>query len=232
MKWHSGAQCQSDYANEMAAILGPSAKHPTANTTALESLPWTREEYSQIKLQFDNLASIPNYPGAYIVGRYTKFAFLDAYNDNLNPVTSLKGYIDDINDEITRKRDEFDLESLDKEKGQTTLAVRRMQQVEEAIERAKADSRYSTAYDAKIEEILREIRGYNTEDFDRLNELAKDLTELNADLFGTGDKTTDLLPGEKPDDETFEKDKIYKVAYYLKDAAKWLKTYEAYKNIS
>ena len=26
-----------------------------------------------------------------------------------------------------------------------------------------------------------------------------------------------------------EKDKIYKAAYYLKDAAKWLKTYEAYK---
>ncbi len=226
MKWYVGDKCQVDYSNEMAAILGPSAKHPTANTTALESLPWTRDEYEQIKLQFDNLASIPNYPGAYIVGRYTKFAFLDAYNDNLNPVSSLKGYIDDINEEITRKRNEFDLESLDKEKGQTTLAVRRMQQVEEALAKAKEDSRYSSSYDAKIDEILREINGYKTEDFERLSELADDLTALNSDLFGTGDKSTDLDV-----DAELEKDKVYKAVYYLKDAAKWLKTYEAYKYI-
>ena len=71
MKWYVGAECQTDYSNEMVAILGPSAKHPTANKEALESLPWTREEYEQIKTQFDNLAGIPNYPGAYIVGRYT-----------------------------------------------------------------------------------------------------------------------------------------------------------------
>ena len=226
MKWYVGNECQVDYSNEMAAILGPSAKHPTANITALESLPWTREEYSQIKLQFDNLASIPNYPGAYIVGRYTKFAFLDAYNDNLNPVSSLKGYIDDINEEITRKRNEFDLEALDKDKGQTTLAVRRMQQLEEALAAAKEDSRYSSSYDAKVDEILREINGYSTEDFGRLSELAKDLSELNSDLFGTGLKETDLAK-----DAELEKDKVYKAAYYLADAAKWLKTYEAYKNI-
>ncbi|MBE6593472.1 MAG: extracellular solute-binding protein [Ruminococcaceae bacterium] len=226
MKWYVGNECQVDYSNEMAAILGPSAKHPTANITALESLPWTREEYSQIKLQFDNLASIPNYPGAYIVGRYTKFAFLDAYNDNLNPVTSLKGYIDDINDEITRKREEFDLEALDKDKGQTTLAVRRMQQAEEALELAKSDSRYSATYDAKVDEILREINGYDTEDFGRLTELANDLSKLNSDLFGNGTKDSDLLT-----DAELEKDKVYKAVYYLTDAAKWLKTYEAYKNI-
>ena len=224
MKWYVGDECQVDYSNEMAAILGPSAKHATANITALESLPWTRAEYEQIKLQFDNLASIPNYPGAYIVGRYTKFAFLDAYNDNLNPVSSLKGYIDDINEEITRKRDEFDLESLDADEKQTTLAIRRMQQAETALEKAKEDSRYSAAYDEKVDEILREIANYSTEDFDRLSALADDLAALDSDLFGTGNKADDLDV-----DAELEKDKIYKAVYYLKDAAKWLKTYEAYK---
>ena len=224
MKWYVGDECQVDYSNEMAAILGPSAKHPTANITALESLPWTRAEYNQIKLQFDNLAAIPNYPGAYIVGRYTKFAFLDAYNDNLNPVTSLLGYIDFINDEITRKRDEFDLESLDKELQQTTLAVRRMQQTVEALEKAKEDSRYSAIYDAKVDEVLAELAGYTTEDYDKLLALAKDLTALDATLFGTGERANDLA-----EDAELEKDKTYKAAYYLTDAAKWLKTYEAYK---
>lgn len=224
MKWYVGNECQVDYSNEMVAILGQSAKHPTANVVALESLPWTRAEYSQIKLQFDNLASIPNYPGAYIVGRYTKFAFLDAYNDNANPVSSLLGYIDSINDEITRKRDEFDLESLDKEASQTTLAVRRMQQAEKALEKAKSSRSYSSAYDEKIDEILNELRDYTTEDYAKIRELAKDLSEMNSDLFGTGSKATDL-----DEDSDLEKNKVYKAVYYLMDAAKWLETYEAYK---
>ncbi|MBR2347002.1 MAG: extracellular solute-binding protein [Clostridia bacterium] len=224
MKWYVGDSCQIDYSNEMAAILGPSAKHPTANISALESLPWTRAEYEQIKFQFDNLASIPNYPGAYIVGRYTKFAFLDAYNDNQNPVTSLLGYIDYINDEITRKREEFDLEALDKTAEQTTLAVRRMQQAVEALNKAKEDSRYSSSYDAKLDEIFKELADYSTEDYGRLRELAADLTALNADLFGTGNREQDIA-----EDAELEKDKIYKAAFYLADAAKWLETYEAYK---
>ena len=224
MQWYVSDECQVDYSNEMAAILGPSAKHPTANITALESLPWTRDEYKQIKLQFNNLATIPNYPGAYIVGRYTKFAFLDAYNDNLNPVTSLLGYIDFINDEITRKRDEFDLEALDKELQQTTLAVRRMQQAVEALEKVKGDSRYSSTYDAKVDEVLSELAGYTTEDYDKIRALAEDLKALDADLFGTGDRAADL-----DEDAELEKDKTYKVVYYLVDAAKWLETYEAYK---
>ena len=113
MRWHSGASCQEQYSNEMVSILGPSAKHPTANIKALASLPWTSDELKEIQLQFNNLASIPNYPGSYIIDRYTKFAFLAAYNDNADPVEELLKYINTINKEVTRKREEFDLETLD-----------------------------------------------------------------------------------------------------------------------
>ncbi len=113
MKWHSGADCQEKYSNEMVAILGPSAKHPTANINALEGLPWSVDELREIKLQFNNLASIPNYPGSYILPRYTEFAFLAAYNNGENPVDELLSYITTINKEIDRKRAEFDLETLD-----------------------------------------------------------------------------------------------------------------------
>jgi hypothetical protein len=101
----------------MVALIGPSAKHATANIEALASLPWTNEEYTQLKAQFDNLASIPNYPGSYIIDRYTNFAFLDAYNEGADPVEELRRYIITINKEITRKRNEFGLEVL--EDGQT-----------------------------------------------------------------------------------------------------------------
>ena len=204
MKWYVGAECQTDYSNEMVAILGPSAKHPTANEEALESLPWTREEYEQIREQFNNLAAIPNYPGAYIIGRYTNFAFLDAYNDNQNPVESLQSYIDYINDEITRKRDEFDLETLDKTQKQSTLAIKRMQQAEQALIEAKEDKRYSSAYDAIYNSIMKEIRGYNTEDYGELEVLAAELKERNSALFA------DAIS-------------------YLEQAAACLRSYEAYK---
>jgi len=113
MRWHSGADCQEKYSNEMVSILGPSAKHPTANINALESLPWTADEIKQIKLQFNNLASIPNYPGSYIIERYAKFAYMAAINNDADPVEELLSYINTINKEITRKRSEFDLETLD-----------------------------------------------------------------------------------------------------------------------
>ena len=125
MRWHVGAECQVDYSNEMVAILGDSAKYATANITALESMPWTTAEYEQLQLQFNNLASIPNYPGTYIIGRYTKFAFLAAYDDKENPADALNKYVTTINKEISRKRAEFDLETI--EIGET-LASKRISQ--------------------------------------------------------------------------------------------------------
>jgi hypothetical protein len=132
MKWHAGFECQRDYSNEMVAIIGPSAKHATANIKALREMPWTSAEYEQLSYQFNNLASIPNYPGSYIIGRYTSFAFLAAYEDNADPITELQSYITTINKEITRKRAEFGLETL--ELGQT-LAEKRLLQVEAAYEK-------------------------------------------------------------------------------------------------
>ncbi len=123
MTWYTGADIQVDYSNEMVAILGDSAKHPTANMTALATMPWTNKEYTNLWGQFEKLASIPNYPGAYIIGRYTKFAFLSAYNDNADPVSELLSYITTINKEINRKREEFGLETL--EIGQTLASKRR-----------------------------------------------------------------------------------------------------------
>jgi hypothetical protein len=47
------------------------------------------------------------------MGRYMGFAFLDAVNDGADPVDSLSQYIDEINDELARKRKEFGLPTAD-----------------------------------------------------------------------------------------------------------------------
>ena len=131
IRWFTGADCQQEYSNEMVAIIGPAAKYNTANREALEELPWTTAELKQIQAQFENLASVPNYPGSYILGRYTQFAFLSAYNDNANPSESLMSYITTINKEITRKRKEFGLETLEVDEN---LASKRLEQSEQLLE--------------------------------------------------------------------------------------------------
>ena len=201
MKWHVDDKCQIDYANEMVAILGPSAKHATANISALESMPWTTEEYKQLSLQFNNLAAVPNYPGSYIVGRYTGFAFLSAYNDNADPVTELQSYIKTINVEITRKREEFGLETL---KDGQTLAEKRMEEAESKLLEAHDSSAYSSAYDDTYNATMKLIEGYSTEDYASLRTLADTLESLNSTLFEG-------------------------VVSDLRSAAKALESYEAYK---
>ena len=128
MDWWVGKEFQVDYSNELVAIMGPAAKNATANREALEELPWSSAEYYNLDLQMNNLIANYSYPGSYIIGRYTNFAFLDAYNDLLDPVDSLLNYINTINKEITRKRKEFDYEVL--EVGQTLAEKRTAQALE------------------------------------------------------------------------------------------------------
>ena len=151
IKWFTGTECQASYANEMVAIMGPSAKYNTANREALANLPWTTEEYQKIQAQFNNLASVPNYPGTYIIARYTEFAFLAAYNDGADPTDALHSYIDTINKEITRKRSEFGLETLE---AGVTLADKRLAQAKTAAE--ELASRGDT-YSALSSEILTKV---------------------------------------------------------------------------
>ena len=109
MQWQTSAKVQANYGNKMVALIGPSAKYESANINAFEDLSWTASEKDAIREQMNHISSIVNYPGSYIIARYTKFAFLAAVNDGENPVEAMQGYIDAINAEIKRKRDEFGL---------------------------------------------------------------------------------------------------------------------------
>jgi len=113
MQWYLSADIQSAYGNEMVALLGPSAKQPTSNMNALENMAWSSEEYNNLFAQFKAVACTPEFPGSYIIGRYTNFAFLDVVNDDAEPVEELQSYIIDINVELTRKREEFGLPTAD-----------------------------------------------------------------------------------------------------------------------
>ncbi len=112
VKWCTSADYISDYSNRIVAILGPSAKYAGANMKALENMSWTTDEMKAIKEQMDHLDTIVNFPGSYIIARYTNFAFLAAVNDGQDSVEAIREYITAINTEITRKREEFEMKTL------------------------------------------------------------------------------------------------------------------------
>ena len=96
------------------------------------------------------------------------------------------------------------LETLDKTKGQSTLAIKRMQQAEEELEEIMDSSKYSSKKYGKVcKNVLNKLDGYTTKDHVMLTSLANDLRELNSSLFKN-------------------------VASYLDQAAACLKSYEKY----
>lgn len=112
MQWFVSKDTQVEYSNDVVATIGQGAMYATANMEALDELPWSTSDKNHIYEQLDHLSSLPEYPGGYILARYTNFAFLDAYNNDADPAEALLGYVDDINKEITRKREEFGLDTL------------------------------------------------------------------------------------------------------------------------
>ena len=112
MKWQTSAEVEATYGNRMVALIGPSAKYAAANLGAIGLLSWTTKERDAIEEQIRHLSAIVNYPGSYIIARYTKFAFLDVVNNHTDPVDSIMNYVPTINAELTRKREEFNMKTL------------------------------------------------------------------------------------------------------------------------
>ena len=112
LQWQTSADVQANYGNKMVALIGPSAKYQAANKNAIKNLSWTASERAAIEDQMEHLSSIVNYPGSYIMARYMKFAFLEAVDEKADPTEALSQYIETMNDEIRRKREEFKLPIL------------------------------------------------------------------------------------------------------------------------
>lgn len=113
IKWFCGKDAQAAYGSDLVTTIGQAAKYNTANREAIKEMPWTTRELAALSDQFNHLSAIENYPGAYIFARYLNFAQLAVVNNGVDPVTELQSYVTTINKEITRKRSEFDLPTLE-----------------------------------------------------------------------------------------------------------------------
>lgn len=116
MKWWSSAETQTAYGKEMEGLMGASARYPTANIEAFTKLPWPAADYQALQKQFVYAKGVPQVPGGYYTWRNVNNAFYRVVvspTDKLQPREALTDYVRLINAEITYKRKEFGLATLD-----------------------------------------------------------------------------------------------------------------------
>lgn len=110
IKWWTSAETQGDYGNQIESLLGQAARYPTANVEALEMLPWSDAELSQLTEQWQYVKAIPQVPGSYFTPRHIYNAFRRVLTYGDDPRQTLTDYASYINEEIETKRKEFGLE--------------------------------------------------------------------------------------------------------------------------
>ena len=109
MKWWVSADTQLRFGQEIEAILGASARYPTANVAALERLPWNSKELSILKESLGNSVGLREVPGSYYTSRHVTNAVRQIINNKADPRETLIDYARKINEELTKKRQEFGL---------------------------------------------------------------------------------------------------------------------------
>jgi len=109
IKWWSDSKIQTRYANDIEACLGISGRYSTANLTTLENIGWTQKELNILTTQFENLKFIPIVPGNYYVTRGINNSIRGVVDHGENARELMTEWTIKINDEILRKRTEFDL---------------------------------------------------------------------------------------------------------------------------
>lgn len=108
LKWWTGAEAQYEYGTNLETIMGAAVRYDTANTEALEMLPWSKAEYSALSEQMRYLREIPETPANYFIYRSITNAFRKVvYNSNVNPREAIVDYNLQMNKEIARKTAEF-----------------------------------------------------------------------------------------------------------------------------
>ena len=109
MKWWVSADIQVRYGREMEALLGASARYATANVEALKQLSWNAQQIEILEKSLDETIGVPEVPGSYFTPRHIVNAARKVVNEKEDPRETLIDYTRKINEELTRKRQEFGL---------------------------------------------------------------------------------------------------------------------------
>ncbi len=109
VKWWNETEQQKNYAITLEAIMGAAARYPAADPNVIAQLGWSNFEREQLLAQYEMLTSMPAVPGYYMNTRMISYAFEDVVADLSNSRETLYLNIRDIDKELQKKREEFNL---------------------------------------------------------------------------------------------------------------------------
>lgn len=115
MRWWVSSDIQTKYGKELEATLGVAARHTPANIKALNNLGWSATEKATLNKATDYVITLPQVPGNYLMQRSLTTAFRTAVMGKNRARRALTIANKEINDELTRKREEFGLNKKDGE---------------------------------------------------------------------------------------------------------------------
>lgn len=110
LRWWTGAETQRKYSNMLESVLGPLGRVSTANLEALKSMDWDADMLEKISLQQALTVELPEIPGGYYTARGIDQAYWNVVELGKKPVEALDKWAAVINEEIRRKKAEYENE--------------------------------------------------------------------------------------------------------------------------
>ena len=109
IKWWTDTDTQYKYGIQVESILGSSARVATSNVEALKRYSWRTDTLKNLMSQWNKVKAIPEVPGGYYVSRVLDQAFWNVTNASENPKDMLLKWNDVAQNEITRKRKQYNI---------------------------------------------------------------------------------------------------------------------------
>ena len=102
---------QLRFGREIEAVLGPSARYPTANIEALSALPWSTAQLKVLSRAMEEAVGFREIAGGYYTTRGITNAIRKVINERVDARETIIEYARQIDIEISKKRQEFGLDA-------------------------------------------------------------------------------------------------------------------------
>lgn len=109
LQWYMSTEIQTEFGLNLEQYYGETFRWNTANVEAFARMPWKPEDLSVILEQWKWTKEVPQVPGGYMTDRELGFAWNRTVVDSENSRISLEKAIKEINRELARKQQEFDI---------------------------------------------------------------------------------------------------------------------------
>lgn len=110
MKWWVSGDTQTKYGRELEATMGVAGRYTPANKIALNNLGWSTKEKEILNKSLNEVVLVEQVPGNYLLQRSLTTAFRSAVTGKSRAKRALTIANKEINDELARKRQEFNLD--------------------------------------------------------------------------------------------------------------------------